>query len=424
VRASGGDATRVELTGLQDCSACMWPSFLPDGQHFLFTVVARQADRGIYLGSLDGVAPRRLLDDVSSTAYTTDGYLVYASAGALVARRFDAVRGQAGGDVVPIADHVWFNPFTTRAVFSASNTGLIAYREPLTTRLRWISRTGNVLSVGPEGIFHRFAVSRTARVLVSRLDPQLGTYDLWLYDADWKTATRLTFDPASDLNPFWSDDGRKAVFARDVGPNGWQLYEVSVDRPGVERPLLPAPTTDIMAPILWKDNLLYYATVRSGQGVRIWKIRTERAERPTLASAADPGIGGNQSRVAPNGRWLAYTVNVTDSRVPRAALFVRPWPSGQGQLQIVPEGSVPRWRADSGELFFIAGDGHLMSVPVHDGGTIGPPVPLWPTDALTASGVAGDPYDVAVDGQRFLVKVPAHRPSIVVMSGWLSSASR
>src|SRR5262249_33249590 len=86
VRGSGGDAAPLQLQGMGGCASCLWPTFLPDGHHFLFTVVAADSSRGIYLGSLDGTPPRRLLDDASSTAYTTDGYLVYASGGALVAR--------------------------------------------------------------------------------------------------------------------------------------------------------------------------------------------------------------------------------------------------------------------------------------------------------------------------------------------------
>jgi hypothetical protein len=43
---------------------------------------------------------------------------------------------------------------------------------------------------------------------------------------------------------------------------------------------------------------------------------------------------------------------------------------------------------------------------------------------LAASGLAGQAYDAAPDGQQFLVKVPAHRPSIVVMSGWPAHIER
>jgi hypothetical protein len=198
---------------------------------------------------------------------------------------------------------------------------------------------------------------------------------------------------------------------------------VNVDRPGVERTLLREPGPQTVRPIFWKDDLLYYGAARSGADARIWTIRTNNPDRPELAASADPGATA-QARIDPTGRWLAYTVNVTDTRDPRAAVFVRPWPSGQARSQIASEGSLPRWRADGGELFFLAPDGRLMAAPVQEDGAIGPPVPLCPTQALATSGLAGDSYDVAADGQRFLVKVPAHRPSIVVMSGWVPGGTR
>jgi hypothetical protein len=258
---------------------------------------------------------------------------------------------------------------------------------------------------------------------VAQLDPQLGTYDLWLYDSDWRKATRVTFDPGSDLTPVWSEDGARAVFVRDQGRNGWQLEIVNVDRPGLERPLLPEPAPMMLGPLFWKDDVLYYRAVQPGGAARIWMVRTDKIDRPVPTASADPGAATAQARISPNGRWLAYTMNVKDSRVPRAALFVRPWPSGEGRSQVASEGSLPRWRADGGELFFLAPDRHLMAATVRDG-AIGPLVPLCPTEALTASGLAGDPYDVAADGQRFLIKVAAHRPSIVVISGWLNGAKR
>src|SRR5262249_45028555 len=47
------------------------PFFLPDGQHFLFSVFAGQKEsRGIFLGSLDSKTHERLLADDSSAVYT------------------------------------------------------------------------------------------------------------------------------------------------------------------------------------------------------------------------------------------------------------------------------------------------------------------------------------------------------------------
>jgi hypothetical protein len=57
-------------------------------------------------------------------------------------------------------------------------------------------------------------------------------------------------------------------------------------------------------------------------------------------------------------------------------------------------GTEPQQRRDGRELFYVAGDGTLMAVPVTADGVFGRAVPLF----ASANG-----YQAAGDGQRFLV---------------------
>jgi DNA-binding winged helix-turn-helix (wHTH) protein/Tol biopolymer transport system component len=420
VAASGGTPAPIAVPGMNVCADCLWPSFLPDGRHFLFTVASATSSRGVYVGSLEGGPPVRVLDAVSSSAFTTDGYLLYASAGALVARRFDPAGGRVSGDVLPIADHVWYNQGTGRAAFSVSSVGLLAYREPLTTRLQWISRTGAVLFNGPEGVYHSFAAARDGRVLASQLDARVGTYDLLLLDPALARPTRLTFDPGSELRPLWSIDESHAVFVR--AGDGWQVYEIDVNRPGVERALLPHAATAALYPLSWDGDTLEYVTYGRSTRSHLWRVRPGRDAEPVSIREQDaPALEG---RVSPDGKWLAYTANLSDSRVPNAALFTRPWRGGSGRSEIAKGGSVPRWRSDGKELFFIAPGGKLMAQPIEDGRPAGTAVELCTTAALATSGLAGEAYAAAPDGQQFLIKVPARRASIVVTTDLRPRAER
>jgi len=409
VSASGGTAVQLTVPGMRSCQDCLWPSFLPDGRRFLFTVVSSTPDRGIYVGSLDGAVPHRILEAVSSAMYTDPGCLFYRSAGALVARRFDPSDEQVTGDEVPVTDRVWFNEGTRRAVFSVSQTGLVAYREPQLTRLQWISRIGIEISTGPEGVHQSFSVSRDGRVLTSELDPRLGTDDIYLHDAALKARTRLTFDAASDMKPLWSADESRVVFARE-GPNGWQLYDISLDKPGVERPLLLEPSPNPVTPFSWDGDVLVYGAVG-----KLWSTRPGRADRPVLIAETEPN---SEQRVSPDWKWLAFSVNVAESRPSHRALYVRSWRGASDRWEIASEGTAPRWRSDSKELFFIAPGGRLTAQRVDSGRPIGASERLSAIEALEPSGVAGQIYESSADGQRFLVKIPARRPSIVVMSGW------
>lgn len=415
VAASGGTPAPISFPGMGGCADCLWPSFLPDGRRFLFTVVSALPDRGVYIGSVDGRPPVRILDAVSSSAYTSSGYVLYAAAGALVARQFDADREQVSGNIVTIADHVWFNQGTSRAVFSVSDVGMLAYREPLTTRLQWISRTGAVITNGPAGVYHSFAVARDWRVLVSQLDPRVGTNDLWLLDPTLARPTRLTFDPAPDLRPLWSADESRVVFAR-ARRDGWQLYEIDVDRPGVERALLPQPSRNALGALSWDGDTLEYVTFGRSTPWHLWSVRPGRDTQSV--SVHEEEAPEADARVSPDGKWLAYTANVSDSRVPNTSLFARPWQGGAGTSEIANGGSVPRWRSDGRELFYIAPRGRLMAQPIHDGRPDGAAVQLCATEALATSGLAGEAYAAAPDGQRFLIKVPARPASIIITTDW------
>ena len=77
-------------------------------------------------------------------------------------------------------------------------------------------------------------------------------------------------------------------------------------------------------------------------------------------------------------------------------------------------GTLPRWRRDGGELFYLAPDKRLMAVSVTKSGSgleTGPPRALF-TLSTTSS------YEPSPDGQRFLVTavVSAASPITVILN--------
>jgi hypothetical protein len=67
------------------------------------------------------------------------------------------------------------------------------------------------------------------------------------------------------------------------------------------------------------------------------------------------------AQVSPDGKWLAYQSNESG----RFEIYVQPFP-GPGEKIRVSEsrGTHARWRRDGKELFCIALDGQLISVPI------------------------------------------------------------
>jgi Tol biopolymer transport system component len=84
-------------------------------------------------------------------------------------------------------------------------------------------------------------------------------------------------------------------------------------------------------------------------------------------------------------------------------------------------GSLPRWRADGRELFYLTASGRMMAVKIHSQGEDfqnDPPQALFQTP--TTPNIFNW-FDVAPDGQRFLMNLPLEWPNaspITVVTNW------
>jgi len=109
--------------------------------------------------------------------------------------------------------------------------------------------------------------------------------------------------------------------------------------------------------------------------------------------------------VSPDGRWIAYTSNLSG----RNEVYVQRFPlSGERVQQISNNGGAPkRWRRDGRELFYISPDEKLMAVEIKTSPRFeaGSPTQLFQLRLPMSQRLDAirNHYDVSVDGQRFLV---------------------
>jgi serine/threonine-protein kinase len=79
------------------------------------------------------------------------------------------------------------------------------------------------------------------------------------------------------------------------------------------------------------------------------------------------------AKVSPDGRWLAYQSD--DSGSPE--VYVRPFPNvNDGGWQVsTGRGRVPTWSGNGRQLFYLAGDGAMVSAPIESGTSLSPARP-------------------------------------------------
>jgi len=137
----------------------------------------------------------------------------------------------------------------------------------------------------------------------------------------------------------------------------------------------------------------------SPEGRSHQEITGERKPIPVVQTKSEERDG----QFSPDGNWIAYQSNESG----RVEIVVQSFPGPGGKLLVSTNGGAQvRWRSDGKELFYIALDGQLMSVPIRltNSQTIeaGTPVALFATNIGGA--VQRSPhYVVSADGKRFLM---------------------
>ena len=220
VAASGG--TPAPLTTLADRTkhtTHRWPHFLPDGKHVLYLAAnhanPRSEENGIYVVSLDGGAPRRLLASDEQRPVRVR-LLLSVRDTSLMATPFDPERIAFTGPAVRVADDVNLDTGVWRGTFTVSETGVLAYliaQEGGGGRLTWVDFSGRKLAtIGEKSTAYSPELSpdgRRASVVMG--DPN---NDVWVHELSRGVRTRLTTDIQAQVAPVWSPDGSQIASFR------------------------------------------------------------------------------------------------------------------------------------------------------------------------------------------------------------------
>ena len=436
VAASGGAASPVtRIDESRGEFGHTWPFFLPDGRHFLYVSYGTRAARpedasSVFLASLDSNERRLLFHARSNVAYVplsagaSQGHLLFWQSGALNARPFDAKRLRFTGEAFPVAEQVRFVGGSGTAIFSASESGVLAYQSSPRgelSQLIWFDRSGKRLeSVGPAADYYHPRLSHDGRrIAVAIIDPQTAYSDIWIHDLGRRVSTRLTFGPGVNIFPTWSPDDERVVFASNR-KGALNLYVRAASGTGQDEALL-APATTSRFPTDWSGATGRIAFYTSLPAADIWTLSV--ADRKATAFLATPFNEGSP-QFSPDGRWMAYASAESGT----VETFVQTFPASGGKWQIsTAGGSYPRWRRDGKELYFVAPDSTLVAVEVATGSgfAAGTPKPLFRAPVKLMD--IGFQYDVSPDGNRFLINTleeDSHAGSITVVQNWMGEPQK
>lgn len=325
---------------------------------------------------------------------------------------------------IAVAENVWVDTTWGSGDFSASQNGVLAYRQqPAADReLVWMDRSGRpVGTLGTAGRWQDPDLSPDGgRLVVTSADSPEAS-QLWVFDLVRGSSSRPAPDVANARSALWSRDGRHLYYASPEA-DSTGIYRRLVDGTGSGDKLAADRRANVLYDVspdgtsmvldMWGDNGLS----------DLFELLLDGKSQPRPL-AETPFIEA-WGRFSPDGKLLAfmYGQGTSDSEV-----FVQPFPPTGVRWQVSAGGGYPAWRADGRELFYL-GDGKLMAVDVRpspDRPSFGRPRALFATPPLR--GPARSLYVAAPDGQRFLfVKESESRwkQPIVVVSDWLAPHGR
>jgi serine/threonine protein kinase len=372
-----------------------WPTFLPGGKRFLYLwrdYGDSKPLRELRASSLDGGLDRDVLSLNSNALYSSSGYLAWWQDGNLRAQRFDPERLAASGEPRVIAAGVEFDPSSGLGAFSLSGTTLV-YREGglrLGEELVRVARSGEELGpVGPPGNYYHPRLSPDgSRVAVDRSD-ETNRGDIWVYEVERGTGTRLSAAPEDESSPNWSPDGSRIAFWAALGERNLIRVLASGDAgPAEEFPIdgfRPRLTDWSVGDVLFveRGGDIWAGTLAEGSFKPF--VETPFTEKSAVASA--------------DGRLVAYDSDETG----RPEVYVRTFPDSGKRWRVSTDGGrTPVWRRDGGEIYFVDANERITAVTVSPSPgdlRLGRPRALFHAELKQSERAQFD----TLDGETFLV---------------------
>jgi len=406
VAAAGGKPQALTTpNGKEQEVSHRWPQVLPGGKAVLFTIqLATQTtydESRVAVLSLESGKWRTLLEGGSYARYVPSGHIVYAHSGSLMAAPFDLQHLQVSGKPVPVLEGLVTTAATSGgAEYDIAPSGLLAYvvgtaRVPERS-LVWVDHQGAGKKLpAPLNNYSNPRISLDGKLLAVQIASS-GPSNIWVYDFDRNTLTRLTFGAGSNANPIWAPDGRRVIYRSIQGSPSFRwkpadgsgseemLLNLDLNAPG-SQPFSVSPDGKI---------LLYGRSSPAGViGTYTLSLDGRSALQPYLLATYRIA----EAEFSPDGRWVAYVSNESG----RDEVYVQPFPGPGGKWMIsVDGGSYPRWARDGREIFFLNGT-KMMSVAVETRSTFKAGTPRLLFENRGYAGLGN--YDVAPDGQHFLM---------------------
>jgi len=324
----------------------------------------------------------------------------------LYATPFDLSKLEVSGDSIPMVVGVFRMGRTTASQIAVSDSGTLIYvpgvegSGGIQRNLVWVDRNGKEEPLAAQP--NNYRIPRISpdgtKVAMDILSDEKS--DIWIWDIDRETMTRLTINEASGC-PLWSLDGQRIAFSLGSLPDN-AVYWKAADGTGKEEELGSVPDRSLL-PWSWskdgKTLVTFEWNANAGFDIGSMSMEGDHERKPLLQEKHVE----TQPEISPDGRWMAYMSNESGEN----EIYVRPFPDvDMGRWHISTDGGdSPLWSPDGQELFYRNGD-EVMAVAVETEPTFraGKPGILFSGTYAYLSAMQPHPWDISRDGRFLMMK--------------------
>ena len=429
VSAAGGESEM--LTTPEAPVLHFWPEVLPNGRGVLFTIASSTGGNAqLAVLDLETGEQRDLPLRGTHPHYLSSGHLLYSVGDALWAVGVDADRFEVVGDPIPVLEGVTIT-VTGGANVAVSENGTLVYQrgsaqQDAARTLVWVDREGTaeVVAAKPRP-YSSVRLSPDGRQVVT-LITEGGNLDIWTYDLERDTPTRLTVDIGQDHFPILTPDGERVVWPSNRDGGLLNLFSKAADGTGQVERLTTSENPQVAFSWSSDGQSLVIVEVRPETGEDVGVVSTDGEIEWLLEGDSNEGY----PEISPDGRWMAYVSD--ESGQPE--IYVRPFPNvDDGRWPMSRDGGqTPVWGSDGRELFYRRlDDAAMMVVSIDTELTFSPGSSSVLFDAqeflVTWPPATSPAFDFSQNSQRFLMireDPAANRPDIIVVLNWFEELTR
>ncbi len=408
-----------------------FPSFLPDGVHFLYSIendfFGASPSDVVKVGSINSNVDKVVLSGSTNTEYA-EGYLFFTKQSALLCQKFDPANLQLSADIQTVAGNVNYDATRIKASFSVSAIGNLVFLHAFQANSNLVvlningSQTElpvktNVISLAtPLSATNGAALSPDGRkVLYIAQGSQSATSEVCEYDLEKKLISKITFNIGLNSNPVSSPDGKMVAFT-----SGPDVYVKNADGSGNKKLVYKSDSAYYKTTDDWSSDgtklLINDLLPRTGFEFVIADIKDNHIKRYLVSGNTTVSL--TAAKFSHDMKWVLYASDQSGTM----QIYVRPLNSSQsGMWQVSSNGGTQGWWVNNDKaIIYVTADGKVFKVSDYGSGNsfaVGSSQYLFSLNDRNLSGLS----DVSRDGTEFLGTRPVGRatiPPLTFVQNW------